>query len=315
MVNLERYTDALKQIPPPGCGCHASLLGIANLGAIAGLGGEQMFSDIRHSIPPGDRRIPDREIQDAINRALADHHAGTFTPKARPKPAVNDGKIALQRIINQGRYSDEADLFEVSPIRLHDIPERDMVLFLKLFKPDDLIFIGERHVAGIMGQTIRTRNEWIAFFEAGGKTGPHIILNPLNGIPTVKKSGDGDTLRGDGNVLEYRFCVSEFDGLSRENQIRFWSAAKLPIVALIDSGGKSIHAILDISKLAKVETSEEWQTEIKSRLYDTLLTPLGIDGACANPARLSRLPGHYREEKEQWQRLLWLSPTGRSITC
>jgi hypothetical protein len=107
--------------------------------------------------------------------------------------------------------------------------------------------------------------------------------------------------------------MAEFDTLSREDQIRFWSAVKLPIVALIDSGRRSIHAWIDVQKLATVETSDQWETEIKGRLYDRLLTPLGVDGACSNPARLSRLPGHYREEKQAWQRLLWLSPEGRSI--
>jgi hypothetical protein len=107
--------------------------------------------------------------------------------------------------------------------------------------------------------------------------------------------------------------MAEFDGLCREDQIRFWSAVKLPIVALIDSGGKSIHAWLDVQKLAKVETPEQWQSEIKGRLYDRILTPLGVDSACSNPARLSRLPGYFRSEKQAWQRLLWLSPEGRPV--
>lgn len=193
---------------------------------------------------------------------------------------------------------------------------KDAILFLKtLYGHDDLIWIGERHEPGIMGQTIRTAGDWIAYFENGGKTAPHIILNSINGIPSATKSGGGTTLRGDANVKDYRYCLVEFDNLSREDQIRFWSGAKLPIVALIDSGGKSIHAWLEISKLASVTTAEQWQKHIKERLFDRLLTPLGVDTACSNPARLSRLPGHYRAEKEQYQRLLWLSSTGRSISC
>jgi hypothetical protein len=54
--------------------------------------------------------------------------------------------------------------------------------------------------------------------------------------------------------------VAEFDNLSREDQIRFWSAVKLPIVALIDSGGKSTHCWLEVSKLATVETFDQWTT-------------------------------------------------------
>lgn len=308
-----RYQEALLDIPSPGCGCHPSLLGVANSGVKAGLDSEQIFQDIRQNIPQGDRRVSDREIQDAISKALSDYKGKKFIPKARPRPIVNDGKTALQKIIEQGMISDEADLWEVSPIRLYGEPEKDPSLLLRIvFEPADLIWIGEIFKAGIDGDTIRKRDEWISYFENGGKTAPHIILNPLNGIPAPTKNGEGTTLRGDGNIKEYRYCLIEFDTLSREDQIRFWSAAKLPIVALIDSGGKSIHAWLKVSKLAQVSTSEQWATEIKGRLYDRILTPMGVDRACSNPARLSRLPGHYRGEG-QYQRLLWLSREGKTI--
>lgn len=190
----------------------------------------------------------------------------------------------------------------------------DAILFLEtLFRPDDLVWIGERHAFGIIGDTIRTASAWASHFKNGGATAPHIILNPLDGIPARTKSGDKFTLRGDANVTTYRNCLAEFDTLSREDQIKFWSAVKLPIVALIDSGGKSIHAWLAVAKLATVTTPEAWQSEIKDRLYGRILSPLGVDPACSNPARLSRLPGHFRAEKQAWPRLLWLSPEGRTI--
>ncbi|MBA4417406.1 MAG: hypothetical protein C0392_05800 [Syntrophus sp. (in: bacteria)] len=315
MRELTKYNDALAHIPPPGGnGCHTALLSVANLGVIAGLDGSQIFEDIRAMTPQGKRRVSDREIQDAINKALSDHNSGRFTPAPKPKPIINNGKASLQGIIEQGKISNEADLCELSPIRLHEETEKNSILFLKtLFPIDALLWIGERHEAGIMGRTIRTTEDWITYFENNRKTAPHIILNPLTGTPAPKKSGDGETFRGDGNVKAYRYCLVEFDNLTREKQIRFWGAVNLPIVALIDSAGKSIHAWLDIQKLAKVETAEDWQTHIKQRLYDRILTPMGVDGACSNPARLSRLPGHLREEKEKYQRLLWLSLEGRSV--
>lgn len=186
----------------------------------------------------------------------------------------------------------------------------DAILLLEtLFRPDDLLFIGERFDA----DTIKTAGEWIIHIKNGGNTGPHIIPNPLTGTPAPTKSGDKATLRGDGNIRSYRYCVAEFDALGREEQIRFWSAVKLPVVALIDSGGKSIHAWIDVQKLARVTTADEWQQQVKIRLYDQILNPLGVDAACSNPARLSRLPGHFRAETGAFQRLLWLSPEGRPI--
>jgi len=315
MNALHRYRATLEEIPPPGRGCHVSLLSAANRGILAGLDGEKIFEDIRGHIPSGIRRVSDREIQEAINKALNDHNAGTFTHQQRSAPIVRDGKVALQRIINQGQYNNDAALMEASPIRLPDEPDRAATLFLStLYKPDDLVWIGDRLQAGIRGTTIRSRNEWIAYYRNGGTKSPHIILNPLSGLPAPKKNGDGTTLRGDANILSYRFCLVEFDTLSRADQIRFWSSVKLPIVVLVDSGNKSIHAVIDVQKLAKVENAEQWQARIKGDLYERMLVPLGVDGACSNPARLLRLPGYFREEKKAWQRLLWLSPEGRRIT-
>jgi len=244
---------------------------------------------------------------------MADFNGGTFTARPKPVPVVRSGETALQRIIAEGKITDEADLFEASPIRLWEEPQDDPVLFLEtLYEPTDFVWIGERYHQGIMGDTIRTAAEWICYFRNSGKPGPFIIINPLSGDAATTKTGK-ITLRGDENVVEYRYCPVEFDTLSKQDQISFWSAARLPIVALIDSGGKSIHAWLQVSQLAKVEDSEQWRVEIKNRFYDRILTPLGVDKACSNAARLSRLPGHYRTEKGQYQKLLWLSPKGRSL--
>jgi len=310
----DRYHEALNSIPSPGTGCHTSLLSVSNLGILAGLDAETIFGDIRQAIPKGIRRISDREITDAISKATSDHNGSFFKPRHRVEPVVKDGKAALQTIISQGKIFHDADLWESSPVRLLDDPQEDPVFLLKnLYEPEDLIWIGDRHQAGVLGDTIKPSYDWIVHFRNGAATAPHIIINPLTGTPVLKKSGEGQTLRGDGNVASYRYCLVEFDNLTREEQIRFWSAVKLPIVSLIDSGGKSIHAWLDVQKLAAVNTSEAWQSEIKNRLYDHLLAPMGVDTACSNPARLSRLPGHCRAEKEALQRLLWLSPEGRPV--
>ncbi|MGD0236947.1 MAG: hypothetical protein ABSC55_20740 [Syntrophorhabdales bacterium] len=120
---LVRYQKRLETIPSPGGnGCHVALLAAANLGIMAGVSPGQIFSDLRAAIPTGKRFVTDREIGDAISKALLDHNGGTFTPRPRPAPVVQDGKSALRKIIGQSRYSDEADLWEASPIRLLDEP-------------------------------------------------------------------------------------------------------------------------------------------------------------------------------------------------
>ncbi len=318
MSALDRFNHALAIFPPPGEGkeCNLKILGAANHGVRAGLEPDEIFRRIRAAVPAGRRRVTDGEIIRAVDKAHRDHRRGTWTPAPRPTPVVRDGEKALRTIIETGPIDEEVDLWESSPIRLWDEPQFDPFLFVEtLYRPDDLLFMGERHDAGIIGKTIRTRDEWIDYFRAGGKTAPHFIVNPLTGDPASTKDGGKETLRGDGCVATFRYALVEFDDLSREDQIKFWTAVRLPIVALIDSGGKSVHGILAVRKLAQVGTLNEWSTNIRGRLYDRILKPLGIDMACSNPARLSRLPGHFRKEKGNSQRLLWLSEEGRTITA
>jgi hypothetical protein len=313
MNRYETYREKLACIPPPGegGGCHGVLLGAANLGVRANLPFEVIFSDIRQAIPPGRRRVPDREITDAINRAMVDHNGGSFYPRPAPeKPMVRDGVAALRRIIESSVISDEADLWEASPIRINWLPKEDTThLLLAMYDDNDTLFIGGKYDV-----TPRPVSEWLDFIAKGGSPGPQFIPNPLSGQLAPNKAGDGETYRGDYNVIAFRHCVVEFDNLSREDQIRFWTSVRLPICGLIDSGGKSIHAIIDVQKLAKIRTYAEWAMEIERNLYDRLLVPIGVDSQCKNPARLSRLPGHFRAEKGRWQRLLWLAGRhGRTI--
>jgi hypothetical protein len=308
-----KYIDKLNNLPAPGDGCHPALLGAANLGLMVGLLPQEILSDIRSAIPAGKRKISDQEIQDAVNRAIQDNsrilpYGGRYkryVPQ-KTRPVVNNGKAALEKILSQSSITEEADLWELSPNRIDWKPKDDPINFLQtMFEPADLIFIGEREQAGIIGHTIRSQSDWLTYFQSGGKTAPFIIINPLTGYPAAKKSSDGQTFRGDGNIASFKYCLVEFDNLSRENQIQFWTSEavkELPVVALVDTAGKSIHAWI---KTENIKSFDDWQKEMKQELYDKSLIPLGVDSACSNPARLSRLPGHIRDKK--YQKILWLN--------
>ena len=321
---LEKFETGLTEIPSPGGGLHPALLGIANYGAMAGLTPGQIFVKLRQAIKPGKRHVPDQEIWAAIKRAAADYKDKLSSPSGasyhqyispKPQPIINDGRVVLEKIIMSAPFYDETDLWSSSPICIDWPPEDDAPNFLFcLYEQEDLIFIGNSKERGILGQNIRTVCDWIRFFRSGGSAGPHFIINPLTGEPAQKKAADGETYRGDNNIKSFNYCLIEFDNRTRAEQIRFWSTIKLPVCALIDTGGKSIHGLVDVRKLASVKTFEQWIINIKNRLYDQCLIPLGVDSACSNPARLSRLPGLCRNETRNYQRLLWLSPEGRKVT-
>ena len=309
MAAIDRYNENLTNPQAPGTGCHSWIMSTVNLGILSQIDPQQIQTDIRRVIPAGTRPIRDKEINDAINKAMMDHSKGTFTPQPRPKPIINDAQTTLQKIIESATITTEADLWEDSPVRLFDEPAADAVLLLEnRYDGNDFLWAADRHEPGTPS-TIRSVCEWIMLITASKiKLPPFFIINPLSGLPAPKKSGDGITYRGDDNIKQFRYCLAEFDNLSREDQIKFWSACKLPIRALIDSGNKSIHALIDVQKLANVQTLTDWSAHIKGRLYSQILVPMGVDAACSNPSRLSRLPGHYREEKKSFQKLLWLSP-------
>jgi hypothetical protein len=119
---LARYQDNLANPRPPGTGCHGWILSTANLGIMSGKDPHEIHDEIRRVIPQGTRRISDKEITDAVNKALSDHQGGTFIPRPRPAPVVKNGKEALQRIINSAKITTEVDLWEASPIRLWEAP-------------------------------------------------------------------------------------------------------------------------------------------------------------------------------------------------
>ena len=52
-MDKSRYKAALRNLPPPGGGCHTAILGVANLGVKVGLASRQIFTDIRDAIPEG----------------------------------------------------------------------------------------------------------------------------------------------------------------------------------------------------------------------------------------------------------------------
>jgi hypothetical protein len=300
----ERYHEALQTLPPSGGGgLHAALLGVANLGVRAGISDNDIFADLRSRIH-GTRRVPDSEITDAIRKARAECSEGTFIPQA---PRQRTNKRTLEKLLREGRHGNEADIWEASPVRIDWPPEEDSWRVLSfLYRSDEFLFCGTGLEKAKPGESIWTAGEWSEYFKAGGTTPPHVIPNPLTGNEGLTKDG-APSFRSDSCVKSFRFATVEFDNLNREEQFQFWSAVRLPVTALIDSGGKSIHAWI------KVDCRDvlQWERDIEQTLFGELLGPLGADTSCRNESRLSRLPGHRRGKK--WQRLLYLAPEGRWV--
>ena len=283
------------------------MMSCANLAAIAGIPAMDAERTILQAMtrPPS----PSSEVSVAIRRAYAENVSGgpgsspilQRPPKPKPLP------VTAATFIKRGDGAEECDWWEASPVRIdwEPGPMDAQVLLRMLYAPGEFVFCGERY-----GAEVQTAGDWITAIEHGATIPPHFIPNVLAGrehpLPDGKLSR-----RGDSSVAVFRFAVAEFDQLSKADQLAFWWGFRsAPIAALIDSGGKSIHAILRVD----CANREEWAAAVEDKLFSRVLIPLGCDRACRNESRLSRLPGHFRREKNAWQRLLYLDPSGKGAT-
>jgi hypothetical protein len=309
MTAAQKYQAFIGRLPAPGGGAHQALFAAGCHGARAGVSQEQVCADVRAHLPRGSREVSEREIEEGVRAGFAAVAGGAETPPRQP-PRVAPG--TRERFIRDGRGVTETDIRKRSPVAIDWADEDGWRAIRYLFSEDAILFCGDDRTPGRTGSSIRTCGEWLENFEEeGGASEPKMIANPLTGEVAPKRAG-GETLRGDGNVANFRFAVAESDTLSLEDQLAFWMGCPaLPVAMLTFSGSKSIHALIRVD----CRDRAEWESEIAGKLFPGFLVPLGMDPACRNPARLTRLPGYWRADTEQIQRCLYLAPQGKAVAA
>ncbi len=325
--SLRFYEEALQGLPPSGSGCHPELLSVANYGRMAGLAPEQVFVDIMNNLKPGKRRVPDSEIKDAIEKGFVSQ----FEVKEPACPAARiDGEPFFMQAVAIGRkiFADRGTLVDLSSMHLPVAPVDQAVLFLEtMYAPDEYVYLGWREVYDepiAMGKLeiqeclVKPAEDWIEHIRSGGAALQHcnsICLNPLTGVRGLNKKGT-PSFRADTCVSSFRYVLAELDcypkgwtdegkPIPKPDQEAFWAAMianDVPVRCVIDSGNKSLHAWLRVD----CRDYDDWVLSVKCDLFPNLLVPLGVDKACSNPSRLSRMPGHIRSETGKIQKLLFL---------
>lgn len=117
------------------------------------------------------------------------------------------------------------------------------------------------------------------------EAGAWIRINPLNGEGVDDK-----------NVVEFNNLLIESDNLDLNEQIEILEKIKIPIKAMVYSGGKSIHAIVPVNAASATEYRFQFNF-IRNILHNA---GMEIDKANINPSRLSRLPGVVRGNHKQF---------------
>lgn len=120
-------------------------------------------------------------------------------------------------------------------------------------------------------------------FKSSDKCGIYIRINAMD------VNGKGN----DKDVISFRHVLVEFDKLDIDEQYGLIVTSNLPCAAIISSGGKSVHAWINVN----AQNFEQWR-ERKDFIY-AYLSANGIDPKNKNPSRLSRLPNCERFSKRQ----------------
>lgn len=115
--------------------------------------------------------------------------------------------------------------------------------------------------------------------------GVWVCFNPMD--------GEG---RSNKNVTAYRYALVESDTQDIDTQYSILQDLKLPIKALVHSGGKSLHAIVSIGAV----DYKQYQERVDYIYTVCRKHGLDVDTQDKNPARLSRFPGFQRGEKFQY---------------
>ncbi len=309
-----RFQQALRKLPAPGQGCHSGLLRVVNIGIAERIHPLDIFVAIRGAIKLGTRLVADDEIADAIEKGVQTF--GMYVRKTvkkrlrkttgasnKPELLKEIGAKIYAAILTASPICTEEDIIAMSPISIPSDPIEQAVLLLRnLFLPNEFVFTGDQCT-----QRVDPVNFTIQNLPAQLNEHPLMIPNPFTGKQARTKSGKL-SFRCDAAIANFRIAIAEFDDKPLNEQLRFWKFIienqGLPVAALIYSGGKSLHGWIAVN----CRDQADWNENVKDCLFREILEPLGVDPATKNPSRLSRLPGHFRADKGQYQRLLYLNP-------
>lgn len=218
---------------------------------------------------------------------------------AQPTPAVAFDESKLK--LFAGEWSGKIDLIWLAERSAEDPCSIDSSAFLsKLYKPSEkvIVFTDDRS----QGQALWPSEP----LPASGPEGVWFLAQPVDGkyYPnprSMDKQGNPRmSRRSEESVTAFRYFVIESD----KARAKLWLAAlvQLPlrIAAIYSSGGRSVHALVQVGARTKME----WDAE-KIAMKQALVT-LGADPGAMSAVRLTRLPGCERNRK--LQKLLYLQP-------
>ena len=152
--------------------------------------------------------------------------------------------------------------------------------------------------------------DWLSDGARLATAGELVKINPFTGASEDR--GDGKPhLATNATVATFPNVLMEFDELTLADQCAFWYGAitlyRLPVVALVYSGGKSIHGVVRVDCVSRTEF--DLATARASRTFATSSNPaMRLDvQSLALPIAGARLAGCIRANTQRPQRLLYIA--------
>lgn len=294
-----------------------------------GMAPAAVFMQLRAKFPDA----KDREIEDVIKWVVSQNPTptngsgyrgngngnGTFRngygtlpmPPNSPRAPLRTPVEQMEWWLNGLSMAPER-LLELSPLQIPPNPAESLALAIAtLYEDEDKLNIVCRFTLNDKGKAnpsgagkILTKDQWIEYFAFDSvpmsDAGAWFRINPCAAVGTGK---DGAIC--DKDITAFRYFLIEFDDTPLPIQAAFFYKLKLPVVAVLSSGGKSLHAWI------KIGAANEEQFDERAKRITEALKPFGSDSANKNPSRLSRLPGAVRKIQaagDGLQQLLYLNP-------
>lgn len=230
---------------------------------------------------------PEKELHRKIRETQKRSHI-------RPHGHLRNGddRYKAQRPLRQQAQStrvvaainDLPDLKELPEIKAND----DLSLthfFEACFMPDELVQVETPDTLGsdkkgrpVNKGIVKTSSAWNDASEyedalRGGPAGAFVRINPV-----VDEDGK------DSSVQHHRHVLLEWDKDSKVEQLARIMRSKLPVSAIVDSGGKSVHAWV------RVDAADRKEYDVRVALVYDLFKDCPPDRQNKNPSRFTRLP-------------------------
>ena len=174
----------------------------------------------------------------------------------------------------------------------------------RLYEPGEKLFVTTklRSKEGyILEAGSREALETLRRISIENSEGVWYLPNPITG-QRMKNQNGGLSYRCKEAVSSFKYIAFESDTVEAPDWLKFIVTLPIPIAAIFETGGKSVHTLVKV----KVSTLAEWKE--CAEVLKEKLSPYGADPAMFQIQQTCRLPGCLRGSTGKEQRLLYLNP-------